>query len=155
MLSQTTTVYLDPCQNNDCDSNAFCLATRNSFLCECRTGFYGNGKYCSEGNCFSDSYCPMNEICSSATSLDCVCKVGFERKINGSCLALCSEKSCDENAFCSNTESGPDCECQNGYFGDGLTCSNKDLILVLNSDAFNLRPAMLINLAGSQGQGSA
>ena len=34
--------------------------------------------------------------------------------------------NCDDNATCTNTEGGFDCECNDGYSGDGITCTPVD-----------------------------
>ena len=43
-------VNTDECADNehDCDSNASCTNTEESFTCECNNGYTGDGKTCTE-----------------------------------------------------------------------------------------------------------
>jgi hypothetical protein len=41
-------------------------------------------------------------------------------------LCDCEGVTCDENATCYNTEEGPVCVCDDGYEGDGFTCTDVD-----------------------------
>ena len=59
-------VDIDECSSEmtECDTNAQCLNTFGSFSCRCNQNFYGNGKYCSRGQC-NDAVCPVNQKCKS------------------------------------------------------------------------------------------
>ena len=46
----TMNLDIDECADNkhDCDSNATCTDTEESFTCKCNNGYTGNGKTCTE-----------------------------------------------------------------------------------------------------------
>ena len=103
------------CSINDCDENAICSETDQSYECNCKQGFYGNGKSCNPGNCFQDQTCPINEECTTSTGISCQCKVDFDRKTNGTCLSSCSKNNCVENEICNDTDFGFVCRCRDGF----------------------------------------
>ena len=39
----------DPCDTNDCDPNAYCTPTGESFTCQCAPGYSGDGRTCYQG----------------------------------------------------------------------------------------------------------
>ena len=45
---------IDECISNTCDSNAKCIDTINSYTCECKEGFTGDGTSCT-GNLMTDN----------------------------------------------------------------------------------------------------
>ena len=52
------------------------------------------------------------------------------------CLNL-STRTCDVNAFCTNTEGSFVCNCSLGYIGDGFNCSELlDLVLVFDNERY-------------------
>ena len=122
---------VDECflHDHDCDQNSVCTNSIGSFACTCKTGYFGDGKTCIEGNCTEET-CPINEECVSPTKSDCRCKRGYEReywKAYGIEICVdtdeCSSGICDENSVCVNSLGGYECnECQEGYFGNGKTC---------------------------------
>lgn len=46
---------LDPCQSSsvNCSENAYCIPTDNTYRCECKTGFYGDGYSCEGKSLYS------------------------------------------------------------------------------------------------------
>jgi hypothetical protein len=73
------TVGVDECAagTHDCQANATCVDTAESFTCQCNTGFTGNGDTCSEQVAcgVTPSLCDPNATCMNGTS--CVCNAGF------------------------------------------------------------------------------
>ena len=54
---------VDECSNeNDCHNKSDCSNTLGSYKCSCKMGFVGDGKFCSEGNCYDDGFCSENEV---------------------------------------------------------------------------------------------
>ena len=120
---------LDECLlDHDCDKNSTCVNKKGSFSCVCDTGYVGDGRTCVEGNC-TDEMCPINAECVTPSSSECRCKNGFEIKLGKSneiCVDTdeCStlRRICHKKAVCMNIPGGYECNCQEGYFGDGQTC---------------------------------
>ena len=73
---------VNECKKNldDCDLNANCTDTKDSFICECNSGFNGTGKICEDinecldnnGGCHPDADCN-----NSIGSHSCKCKPGY------------------------------------------------------------------------------
>ena len=122
---------IDECLlDHGCDQNSTCVNSKGSFSCECNLGYIGDGTTCVEGIC-SDEACPTNAECVMPSKPDCRCKNGFELKLwesnqTGTCVDTdeCSslEEICPENTVCRNFPGGYECNCKDGYFGDGQTC---------------------------------
>ena len=93
------------------DPNAECANTFGSFTCSCKQDFYGTGESCFRGKC-SDSNCPDNQKCVSATTLDCECRSGFEMNRNLACVDVdeCEKITCGGQANCSNTLGSYSCD---------------------------------------------
>ena len=67
----------------------------------------------------------MNEQCVSPRSFDCECKIGFTRNKTGSCVDIdeCSTlNNCHVKARCRNTKGSYQCNCDQGYYGNGKVC---------------------------------
>jgi hypothetical protein len=62
---------------HDCQSNATCVDTVESFTCQCNAGFTGNGDTCgAQVACgTTPSLCDPNATCVGGTS--CACKAGY------------------------------------------------------------------------------
>ena len=103
---------------------------KGSFSCHCNSGYIGDGRTCVEGTC-TDDMCPMNAECVTLSRPDCRCKKGFELKLwKSNKTEICVDTDecstligvCHEKAVCMNLPGGYECNCQDGYFGDGQTC---------------------------------
>ena len=46
-LTYSSITEIDECLDDPCDSNATCTNTDGSYICECNTGFTGNGTDCT------------------------------------------------------------------------------------------------------------
>lgn len=47
MFYLLSVVDINECEGNVCDPNAICINTEGSFLCECVSGFRGDGRTCT------------------------------------------------------------------------------------------------------------
>ena len=122
---------IDECTlDHDCDQNSTCVNLKGSFYCVCDTGYVGDGRTCVEGTC-TDDICPVNAKCVAPNKLDCRCKKGFELELwESNQTEICVDTDecstlrsiCHENALCKNFPGGYECNCQEGYFGNGQTC---------------------------------
>ncbi|KFD49897.1 hypothetical protein M513_09226 [Trichuris suis] len=141
---------VDECSQNlhRCDGNADCHNVEGSYLCQCRSGFEGDGYRCTKPNlcgnlaCSSDAYC-LPEPGSGMP--ECVCREGFygdglvcHRSEYGGVaqsrgdlgvpgrqnISTCDYVRCGANGYCAVDHSGQArCFCVNGYEGDGYTCT--------------------------------
>uniref|UniRef100_A0A8C1BYY7 Nidogen 2 n=1 Tax=Cyprinus carpio carpio TaxID=630221 RepID=A0A8C1BYY7_CYPCA len=128
---------VNPCYsgNHDCDTTAQCVPAEGQlFLCQCATGYRGDGRNyvdeCAEGlsSCGAHSYC-MN----LPGSHRCQCESGFEFGFDGrTCQGKihlhflyvdeCRDQPCHTHALCSNSPGSFQCQCRPGYHGDGFLC---------------------------------
>jgi len=61
--------------SHDCDSNADCSNTDGTFTCTCKSGFTGNGKTCTEGDCMlKDMYQWVNPHIKTKTDSAEACR---------------------------------------------------------------------------------
>ncbi|XP_072042492.1 uncharacterized protein [Amphiura filiformis] len=125
---------IDECAagTDNCDPNAACTNTVESFTCTCNAGFTGDGISCRDiDECAMDTdNCDANAACSNIDgSFTCVCDTGYDG--DGTTCTDIDEcavdtDNCDVNAACSNTDGSYTCECNAGYTGDGVTCIDID-----------------------------
>lgn len=81
-------VDINECSSqSNCDVNAGCYNSEGSFICECRSGYYGSGIKCAKGQCH-DGSCPPNQKCISPTGTQCECLEGFERNEDDQCTDI-------------------------------------------------------------------
>ncbi|XP_028512646.1 fibrillin-1 [Exaiptasia diaphana] len=119
----------DECSVADaCHANAQCTNTFGSYVCQCKPGYHGDGKNCSDiDECSSVSdICDPNAQCTNNNgSYTCSCRLGFSGDgKNCSDIDECSSGvyPCHANANCTNTPGSHTCRCRSG-FGDGRpTC---------------------------------
>uniref|UniRef100_A0A8C2CQX3 Epidermal growth factor n=1 Tax=Cyprinus carpio TaxID=7962 RepID=A0A8C2CQX3_CYPCA len=90
------------CYSLRCDVNAQCMQKEGRAMCQCVTGFAGDGELCV-GKCVIDNICVC--VCTDVDE----CKAG---------LADCSVSE----AECVNTAGGYFCQCKTGFTGDGQHC---------------------------------
>ena len=96
---------IDECLDNPCDSNATCTNTDGSYICECNTGFTGNGTNCTGTSVF---LCVRFEASSFLDINECEMVIS----------------PCDGNATCTDTEGSFLCVCNSGYSGNGSSCAS-------------------------------
>ncbi|XP_078600088.1 uncharacterized protein LOC144875145 [Branchiostoma floridae x Branchiostoma japonicum] len=105
-----------------CHGNATCINTPGSYICQCNSGYAGNGTVCTNINeCAVGTHgCHNNAQCFDLPgSHDCICELGYVG--DGSlCTDVneCAEDKddmCDTNATCVNTPGSYRCDCNHGY----------------------------------------
>ncbi|XP_042899680.1 multiple epidermal growth factor-like domains protein 8 [Parasteatoda tepidariorum] len=107
---------------HDCDENATCHNTPESYTCECNVGFEGDGRTCTRACAVK---C-VNGYCSNAPYYVCICDLGWtgeDCSINCGCNnhSTCTKEVgiCDE---CQDWTEGNFCEkCSPGSYGDAKT----------------------------------
>eukprot|EP01006_Ploeotia_vitrea_P029723 TRINITY_DN62208_c0_g1_i1.p1 TRINITY_DN62208_c0_g1~~TRINITY_DN62208_c0_g1_i1.p1 ORF type:complete len:1202 (+),score=249.69 TRINITY_DN62208_c0_g1_i1:55-3660(+) len=77
-----TATDVNECTNgsHDCDANASCTDTADSFTCACNTGYSGDGRSCTDINeCTQGTAnCDVNADCTNtAGSFTCACVTGY------------------------------------------------------------------------------
>ena len=106
---------------HQCDSNAKCTNTIGSHVCECKTGFNGNGFTCNEiDECSDGSHkCGALANCMNYDGgYDCSCPIGYER--DGRDCAIkdkCAANPCPTGSKCINMFGTFACICPEGMRG--------------------------------------
>ncbi|XP_064643492.1 uncharacterized protein LOC135497618 [Lineus longissimus] len=128
-------VDVDECKTkgllqNKCVPNSKCQNYLGGYMCECMTGYEGNGwEKCDDiDECETGKHtCHARADCSNTVgSHKCTCKEGF--KGDGLfCVpdARCKNVGgCGANASCEPKDDGFVCKCDEGFTGDGQTCKD-------------------------------
>ena len=99
---------VDECQDNNGGCAQLCNNTVGSFICGCSEGYTLNADdiNCSGMHYHSSFSCKSNlNVCTDID--ECVLKLD----------------PCHDNATCFNTDGRFNCNCNEGYEGDGLVCT--------------------------------
>ncbi|XP_072035556.1 uncharacterized protein [Amphiura filiformis] len=144
--------HIDECTTNTdtCHANATCTNTVGSFTCSCNDGYGGNGITCTaicspacvhgacilpdqcecltgyEGSSCEIAICSPTCVHGTCVSPDqCECSPGYEGSICDIDIDECttSTHTCHASATCTNTVGSFTCSCNDGYGGNGFTCS--------------------------------
>ena len=99
---------------DNCSTNAICINSIGSYICQCQSGYTGSGVTCN-GTKISYFLTLKNVNVSSDIN---ECAIGTD--------------NCDTHAVCTNTVGSFTCTCRSGYDGDGTTCSGKTNLKVCN-----------------------
>ncbi|XP_028416921.1 fibrillin-2-like, partial [Dendronephthya gigantea] len=131
-LTKPLLVSFSTLDRDPCGYNANCTNTNGSYICECRTGYEGNGTNCTDiDECEKGTHkCDKNAKCTNTPgSFNCQCQPGHtgEGRICED-VDECEKRShkCDKNAKCTNTRGSFNCQCQPGYTGEGRICEDVD-----------------------------
>lgn len=123
--------------NNSCEkiknSTGTCIkAAINDFSCECKQGFFWNGKDCvtpcSTNTCQSVLHSTSSCIPTSATEYSCECEKGYFWN-SKECVNPCSPNTC-QSALHSTSSCIPisateySCECEKGFAWNGKHCTS-------------------------------
>mmetsp|Transcript_11323 Transcript_11323/g.17356 ORF Transcript_11323/g.17356 Transcript_11323/m.17356 type:complete len:781 (+) Transcript_11323:127-2469(+) len=128
---------------NYCSQFAECIVVGGEFVCSCKYGFQGDGRVCvSFDECQGENLCPSEETggyCvdyfgqSEYRGYKCGCdprkgvRDGENVTVHGptTCVDICEDSSCDENAVCLNQYDGVnyECVCKDRFDGDGFKCN--------------------------------
>ena len=144
---------VDECKDEDrkCSINSRCVDLPGGYQCLCKTGWTGTGRNCTDVNeCeLNKHFCCENEDCvNTEGNYTCVCKQGWREIGNSSfretaercafntsslCIDIdecaedmhnCSIYKGQANAVCTNTLGGFECNCAQGWQGDGSYCTD-------------------------------
>ena len=128
-----------------CGRNSECIARSHEPECECKPGFYADGKGCRKIECQSDDECSNdkmcenhmckivcllgepcgpNALCSAENHKQiCQCQPGFtgDSKLGCTLLDFCKDSPCGPGASCKNSRGSFRCFCPAGLVGDAYT----------------------------------
>ena len=97
----------DPDYNvNNCSATATCENAYTNYTCECNDGYYGDGTDCLDGNECGD----IAEVVTATGVAD----------------SYYGNHNCSDDATCTNIDASFECACNDGYFGDGVNCTDID-----------------------------
>ncbi|XP_041472547.1 mucin-like protein [Lytechinus variegatus] len=127
---------IDECANatlNECDQ--MCTDKLDGYDCSCNDGYilHPDQRGCIDiDECRNETThaCRNNSLCNNIIgSYECYCEDGFSpiTNDNTNCEDIdeCSDmSSCDPQATCENNIGSFLCTCNEGYFGNGTTCSD-------------------------------
>ncbi|XP_018118630.1 nidogen-1 isoform X3 [Xenopus laevis] len=119
---------------HNCDTNAVCRpAQGNQYICECTSGFRGDGRTCyaverTINHCLTGTHnCDIAErahcIYTGGSSYICACLSGYSGD-GRVCEDVdeCETSQCHPDAVCYNIPGSFSCHCKPGYQGNGFQC---------------------------------
>uniref|UniRef100_A0A8C1WPB0 Epidermal growth factor n=1 Tax=Cyprinus carpio TaxID=7962 RepID=A0A8C1WPB0_CYPCA len=117
------------CYSLRCDVNAQCMQKEGRAMCQCVTGFAGDGELCVDvDECkagLADCSVSEAECVNTAGGYFCQCKTGFTGD-GQHCMDIdecrLDMHGCDVNAECLNAVGKYQCICRPGFTGTGLSC---------------------------------
>ena len=132
---------------NECHEDGFCTNALGGYNCTCNDGYEGDGynctniDECAEG---TDECSDFADCTDNDGGYNCTCWLGYEgdgyncTEIDECTLKIAEMRAmappelvgqiafCDPDAFCTNTDGGYNCTCNEGFFGDGFNCTDAD-----------------------------
>uniref|UniRef100_A0A182M1U8 EGF-like domain-containing protein n=1 Tax=Anopheles culicifacies TaxID=139723 RepID=A0A182M1U8_9DIPT len=93
------------CEGVQCGPFALCITNNHNAQCQCPPGSYAGDPYdltkgCQSVSCVYNRDCPSNQLCNRMTH---------------SCVDVCQEDTCGENAVCIAENHRSVCQCPPGY----------------------------------------
>ena len=130
-------------------ADATCADTEGSYTCGCDDGYSGDGVTCPNiDECLGSNSCHVSDALCRTGCLLWWCAMsaawlrdgGAEKQEMGlddllgrdAVMGLMWEERGQANATCTDTEGSYTCGCDDGYSGDGVTCTNIDECLGSN-----------------------
>lgn len=151
----------NPCNNQNCSDHGVCKISSIDFsaFCDCNDGYKPQGltcvqnDFCENANCSEWEQCnPLNGICeikdgrciSNSNCTNQICNTNTYTCIFDPCI----NQSCSNHGDCyvSPNDFSANCECENGYSPEGLTCIQDDLCLNVNCSDWEQCKAGVCNL---------
>ncbi|KAI5093433.1 stabilin-1 precursor [Silurus meridionalis] len=155
-FSKVGKVCVGICTKDVCDMNAVCLYNgKGQFQCTCKTGFEGDGKFCTPINSCSNNNggCPTNSTVCESTGPGqsiCVCQNGMEGsdpRAGCTLKSACKADTCHMSARCETGQDGiARCVCSSKQISDGWRCYGDIMERVLELDR---EGSLAGNLSGS------
>ncbi|PIK53340.1 putative fibrillin-1 [Apostichopus japonicus] len=125
---------LDACEDEPCYPGVSCFdekpPSENATCGSCPENLVGDGFQCYDADECAAKPEPCEQICDNILGgYACSCRKGYSLSLDDSATCLDEDEcelnthNCDENAFCTNTEGSFQCNCTDGYYGDGFNCT--------------------------------
>ncbi|XP_071845759.1 uncharacterized protein [Apostichopus japonicus] len=126
---------LDACEDEPCYPGVSCFdekpPSENATCGSCPENLVGDGFQCYDADECAAKPEPCEQICDNILGgYACSCRKGYSLSLDDSATCLDEDEcelnthNCDENAFCTNTEGSFQCNCTDGYYGDGFNCTD-------------------------------
>ncbi|XP_072033997.1 uncharacterized protein [Amphiura filiformis] len=117
---------IDECLNMPCQNGATCNNNDGSYKCDCAPGYDGTNCDNDIDECAS-SPCQNGGTCQDEIDgFTCMCGgTGYEGDTCETNIDECTTNThnCDPNASCFDTPGSFYCECNDGYYGNGMMCT--------------------------------
>merc|ERR1719378_1859446 len=118
-------------KTHDCHVDARCVNVPGDWFCRCLSGWEGDGLTCTDlDDCDPDPCDPIHGTCEDRgpNLYECVCMPGWMGIECGDDMDECTYEDgaysgCDPYALCANSIGSHSCTCNEGYYGDGVTCT--------------------------------
>ncbi|UJR19256.1 hypothetical protein I4U23_022385 [Adineta vaga] len=130
------------CANNPCKSNSICqsiLNKNNSYVCLCKSGFYGND--CSKYDTKCTNFCIANAICKSTKNRlpICICPMGYFGRSCSLRYFQCDSSPCLNNGTCYSLVDPKlyRCDCLSTFYGDRCEYFIKPIVITFNETINN------------------
>jgi len=131
-VNGTNCTDINDCNPNPCGSGTCSDEGVNSYGCTCESGYeFVNGTHCTDIDDCNPNPCGHGNCADQgANSYICSCESGYEFVNGTDCTdineCLNGTDGCHLNANCLNSDGGHDCNCKEGYHGDGTTACDEE-----------------------------
>uniref|UniRef100_A0A9J8AG15 Epidermal growth factor n=1 Tax=Cyprinus carpio carpio TaxID=630221 RepID=A0A9J8AG15_CYPCA len=147
---QSYQTYKNDCYSLRCDVNAQCMQKEGRAMCQCVTGFAGDGELCVDvDECkagLADCSVSEAECVNTAGGYFCQCKTGFTGD-GQHCMDIdecrLDMHGCDVNAECLNAVGKYQCICRPGFTGTGLSCHGKIHLFIVLTETVSFKNHVL------------
>ncbi|MGK3960682.1 FG-GAP-like repeat-containing protein [Sorangium sp. So ce118] len=106
---------------DNCDANAVCINTTDSFTCACNAGYEGDGVTCTDVDecALGTDNCDTDATCTDTSGFfTCACNAGYEGDgVTCTRIDECAESPCQNGGTCADGINSYTCACLPGFTG--------------------------------------